>query len=150
MALSSDQTSRTSSHRKTSLSVKNLSPMLPTPLSPLSLPSHRAELPELKTTDTQSYQNKVLYIPGSCEYSWSHSHVIPAWFTGKQILKVVPERAYQCHPLLLLLTPPTRVAAPRSFLRPVPSGYRPPGLVLLGASWALHSHALALWGVSTQ
>ena len=66
VALSSDQTLRTSSHRKTSLSVNNFPPILPTPFY-LNLPTYPAELPELKTTDTQSYQNKVLYAPDSGE-----------------------------------------------------------------------------------
>jgi hypothetical protein len=51
VALSSDQAPKPSNHRKTSLSVKSLSLILPTPFY-LNLPPHRAELPELKTTVT--------------------------------------------------------------------------------------------------
>ena len=109
MALSSDQTPNPSNHRKTSLSVKSLPPMLPTP-SYLNLPPHRAELPELKTTDTQSYQNKVLYALDSGDCLSKRSPVIPAWFTGKPILRI--SKWFLCGlasaTQLRLLTPPTK------------------------------------------
>jgi hypothetical protein len=59
--LSSDQPLGTSEIQQTSLSVNSLTPIIPTPLSPQSIPPHQAELPELKTTDTPLYQHKFLY-----------------------------------------------------------------------------------------
>jgi hypothetical protein len=60
VALSSDQASRTSSHRKTSLSVKSLSPMLPTPYPHHSIPPLKAKQYS-KLTNTPT--NAEYYVP---------------------------------------------------------------------------------------